>query len=89
MTTDFDNLMEYQNMLQNNLAKERKINKKIELLSIINQMTTGPKNIVQKEQIIIEAESKGFTEKEIESILAELKKDNIIYEPSPGYIKKK
>jgi DNA replicative helicase MCM subunit Mcm2 (Cdc46/Mcm family) len=86
---DFDKLMEYQNMLQQRLRKEQQIDRKIELLSIINQLTFGPKNIVQKENIIIEAQSRGFSEDEIEDLLQKLIQENIIYEPSPGFIKKR
>lgn len=86
---DFDKLMEYQNLLQQRLRTEQQIDKKIELLSIVNQLTMGPKNIVQKEQIMIEAVSRGFTEDEVDKLLDQLIKENIIYESSPGYIKKR
>ena len=76
-------------MLQKSLRKEQILDKKIELLSIINQLTMGPKNIVQKEQILIEAESQGISEKDVEFFLEKLKEDNIIYESTPGYIKKR
>ena len=89
MAINFEELMKYQNLLQKQLKKEQKIDQKIELLSIINQLTAGPKNLVQKEQIIIEATSRGFTEHEVELFLQQLVKDNIIYESSPGYIKKR
>ena len=48
---DFDKLMEYQNLMQQRLRTEQQIDKKIELLTIINHLTMGPKNIVQKESI--------------------------------------
>jgi DNA replicative helicase MCM subunit Mcm2 (Cdc46/Mcm family) len=86
---DIDRLIAYQNMLQKSLRKEEQTDKKIELLTIINQLTFGPRNLVQKEQIIVEAISRGFTEKEVEIYLYELIKENIIYESSPGFIKKK
>ena len=86
---DFQKLMEYQNMVQNSLRTEQQLDRKIELLSIINQLTIGPKNLVQKEQIIIEAQSRGFSEEEIETLLQKLIKENIIYESSPGFIKKR
>ncbi len=86
---DFDKLVEYQNMLQKRLKKEEQQDKKIAVLSLINQLTTGPKNIVQKEQVILEAVSRGFTEDEVSRILEQLVKDNIIYESSPGFFKKK
>jgi DNA replicative helicase MCM subunit Mcm2 (Cdc46/Mcm family) len=86
---EFDKLLEYQNMVHNRLRNEQQMDKKIELLTIINQLTVGPKNIVQKEQIIVEALSRGFTEEEIDKLLDKLIEDKIIYEDSPGYIKKK
>jgi len=86
---DIDRLIAYQNMLQKSLRKEEQTDKKIDLLTIINQLTFGPRNLVQKEQIIVEAISRGFTEKEVEIYLHELIKENIIYESSPGFIKKK
>ena len=86
---EFNKLMDYQNMLQKTLKKEELLDKKIELLSIINQLTSGPKNLVQKEQILVEAESHGMNEAEVVFFLEKLKEDNIIYESSPGYIKKR
>lgn len=86
---DFDKLMEYQNLVQQRLKTEQQIDKKIELLTIINHLTMGPKNLVQKEQIIVEAVSRGFSEDEIDNLLDQLIKENIIYESSPGFIKKR
>ncbi len=86
---DINELISYQNMLQKAMRKEEQTDRKIEMLTIINQLTFGPKNIVQKEQILLEAASQGFTEKEAERFLHELIKENIIYESSPGFIKKK
>ncbi len=86
---DFDELMEYQRMLQKKLRKEQLVDKKIDLLSIINQLSSGPRNIVQVEQVIIEAISRGYREDEIHRLLDQLKEENIIYESSSGYIKKR
>jgi len=86
---DFKKLMEYQSMLQKRLRKEQQVDKKIELLSIVNHLTSGPRNIVQKEQVIVEATSRGFTADEVDIYLDRLIKENIIYESSPGYLKKK
>jgi hypothetical protein len=86
---DVDKLIAYQNMLQKSLRSEQQLDKKIELMTIINNLTFGPKNIVQKELIIVEAVSHGFNEAEADRFLHELIKENIIYESTPGYIKKK
>jgi len=81
--------MSYQNMLQKDLRKEQLIDRKIELLTIINNLTTDPRNIVQKEQVIIEAHRNGFSEEETDELIEKLKEDNIIYESTPGFIKKR
>jgi len=86
---DFDKLMQYQNMIQKELRDEQQVDRKIDLLSIINHLTSGPRNIVQKEQVIVEAVSRGFSETEVDKLLNKLIQENIIYESSPGYIKKR
>lgn len=86
---DFNKLMEYQKLLQGNIRKEQQIDRKIELLTIINHLTMGPKNIVQKEQIMVEAESRGFSEQETLDLLRKLQEENIIFESSPEYFKKR
>jgi hypothetical protein len=86
---DVNELLAYQNMLQKTLRKEELTDRKIDFLTIINQLTFGPKNLVQKEQVMVEAVAHGFTEKEADRLLQELIKENIIFESSPGYIKKR
>jgi DNA replicative helicase MCM subunit Mcm2 (Cdc46/Mcm family) len=86
---DFEKLMSYQNLVQNNLRQERQMDRKIELLSIINQLTAGPRNLVQKENIFVTAQQHGFRDNETERLLAQLVKDGIIFEDSPGYFKKR
>lgn len=86
---EFDKLMDYQNMVQQRLRQEQQQDRKIDLLSIINQLTQGPKNMVQKEQVIVEATSRGISEEEIHKLIQKLIDENIIYEDSPGYIKKR
>ena len=87
--SEFEELMKYQNLLQRKLRQESRTDKKIEVMSVINQLTNGPSNLVQKERIILEASSRGLTNTEIERYLSELIKMNIIFESSPGYIKKR
>jgi DNA replicative helicase MCM subunit Mcm2 (Cdc46/Mcm family) len=86
---NFKELQERQRFLQKQVRKEQLIDRKIELLSIINQLTAGPRNIVQREHIIIEASMQGFTEKEVDELIDQLTKEEIIYVSSPGYIKKR
>ncbi len=86
---DFKSLIEYQNMLQQKLRQEQKTDRKIEFLSLINELTSGPRNLVQKEQVLIEAKERGFTETETQEIIDKLIAERIIFEPNSGYLKKR
>lgn len=85
---DIKSLIEYQNMLQQKIRQEQKTDRKIEILSIINQLTSGPNERVQKEQLIIEASQQGFSEKEIDEHLKRLIAEGIIIENN-GFLKKR
>ncbi len=86
---DFDNLKDYQNLVRKSVIGERRLDRKIDLMTIINMLTAGPKEMVQKEHIIVEATSRGFREEEVQNLLAKLEEENIIFEAMPGYIKKR
>ena len=86
---DFKSLIEYQNMLQQKLRQEQKTDRKIEFLSLINQLTSGPRNLVQKEQVLVEAKERGFTETETQELIDKLIAERIIFEPNSGYLKKR
>ena len=86
---DFKSLIEYQNMLQQKLRQEQKTDRKIEFLSLINQLTSGPRNLVQKEQVLVEAKERGFTEVEAQELIDKLIAERIIFEPNSGYLKKR
>ena len=75
--------------MQNRIIKEQQLDRKIELLSIINQLTAGPKNMVQKEKLFLIAKEKGFSEEEIDFLLDKLIEEGIVYEPMEGNIKKR
>ncbi len=86
---NFNELIKIQNQIRRNLIKEEATDKKIIVLTLINELTSGPKEIVQKESLIIEASNRGISEDELNKIIEQLKKDNVIFEPRVGYIKKK
>jgi DNA replicative helicase MCM subunit Mcm2 (Cdc46/Mcm family) len=85
---DIKSLIEYQNMLQQKIRQEQKVDRKIDLLSIINQLTSGPNERVQKEQLLIEAVAQGFSEREIEEHLKKLISEGIITE-NTGFLRKR
>ncbi len=86
---NFNELMKIQNQIKQGLLREQQLDKEISVLSLINELTSGPKEMVQKELLIIEAVNKGISEEELNKEIEKLEKDNIIFEPSPGYIKKR
>ncbi len=86
---NFDELVKIQNQIRQKLIKEESTDKKITILSLINELTSGPKEIVQKESLIIEATKRGISEDDVDKIIEQLKKDNVIFESKPGYIEKR
>lgn len=86
---NFNELMKIQNQIQKGLLREQELDNKISVLSLINELTSGPKETVQKESLIIEASNKGISEEDLNKEIEKLEKDNIIFEPNPGYIKKR
>jgi hypothetical protein len=87
-TQNFDELMRLQHQIQRGLLREQRTDLKIEVISIINVLTSGRRETVQKEAIFIEAAHRGFDHDEVGNLIEELIKDKIIFEPSLGYIKK-
>ncbi len=84
---DFDEIMDLQRKLASEVAAEKETDDKIEVMSIINDFTTGDSDVVQKEEVIIEAKQRGLNEPKILTIIDELKKDDFVIEEK-GYLKK-
>jgi len=85
---DFDDLMRRQNMMLRSVADESETDSKIKLMSIINDLVTDRNRKVHKEAVIIEAETQGMDEAEVERVLNLLKADHFLTEPEPGFIKR-
>ena len=86
--SEFDDLMKIQNQIRQGLLREQRENITLTIMSIINELTSGPKEMVQLESIIIEAASRGVSEEEVMKNLNQLKRDRVIYETRPGFFKK-
>lgn len=86
---DFKELMKYQNLMQNQLARDQRVSRKIEILSIINELTAGPDNLAYISDIVKKGKSLEYTERDIKSLIDDLKIDGIIYQPSPNQVKKR
>jgi DNA replicative helicase MCM subunit Mcm2 (Cdc46/Mcm family) len=85
---DFDDLMRRQNMMLRSVADESETDSKIKVMDIINDLVTDRNRKVQREAVILEAETQGMDEAEVQRVLALLKADHMIIEPEIGFIKR-
>lgn len=83
--SDFDDIMDLQRTLAQEAAQEQETDNKIELMSLINELTDA-KNMVQKEKVIIEARHKSISEETTLELIEKLKSDNFLVEKG-GYLK--
>ncbi len=86
--TDFNELLRIQRMMASRIIQETSVDNKIKLLDLINKLVTDKNKKIQKEVLLFEARSEGFSENEVERLLDELKEDHLIVEPELGYIKR-
>lgn len=85
---DFEDLMRQQNIMFRSVAMENEQDNKIKLINMINNLVTDRNRKVLRSLIINEAEAEGMTYDEVDRLLKELVRDNIIIEPERGYIKR-
>lgn len=74
---DFDEIVRIQNLMASSIARENEVNRKLDIIEIINQLK-GKKKFVQVEEVIVEAKYNNVSEDEVLNILDELEKDNVI-----------
>lgn len=86
--SEFDDLMKIQNQIRQGLLREQSENTTIIIMSIINELTSGPNDIVQIESIVVEAINRGINEEEVIKNINQLKRDRVIFETKPGFLKK-
>ena len=84
---EFDDVMRLQKQLSSSVIDEFELDSKIKVLSIFDEVA-GTKKRVQTEKLLIEAENQGMSDFEAMSTIEKLKKDNLIFEPQPGYLQK-
>lgn len=83
---EFEDLMEIQRMMASKLAEEEEVDKKVDVLNLIRNMTDNGDKDIQTESIIVRCTQKGMSEQQILDILDELEKDRIITYPTRGYV---
>lgn len=84
---DFDDVMKLQRQMASSVVNDFELDSKIKILTIFDELV-GKKSKIQTEKLIIEAENRGMSEKEIINTIDKLKKDGMLSEPQPGYLQK-
>jgi len=74
---EFDEIVRIQNLMASNIARENEVDRKLDIIEIINQLK-GKKKFVQVEEVIVEARYQNINENEVLKILDELEKDDVL-----------
>ena len=85
--TGFDEILRVQRMMASKVMAEASMDMKINLLEIIRNLVSGKKSKIQVEQVLYEAHIEGISEADALRMIDDLKRDNLIVEVEPGYIK--
>lgn len=86
--SDFGDLLRYQNMLAQQVARQARTDKKITFLQIVARLGGASRKKVQTAVLIHEAEAQGFTEGEAYTVLEELEREGMITSAGEGYVKR-
>ena len=86
---EFDKLLDMQRKMQSRIAKEQEMDNTIDVLQIINEMAPHADQIIQIEEIFLEAQMRGFPYNETENIIEKLVKDRVLFKPSPGFVQRR
>lgn len=80
MLDDFDELMRVQRLTAGRLRTENELDRKVTLLSLIQGLNPDRRGRILTEQIRVEANHRGFSADEVDSLLDSLEED--------GYLKR-
>ncbi len=84
---DFDELMKIQSIMNKSVKKEIEDEILIDIISLVNQLISNTKPTM-KENILIEAKNKGFTSKQMTTVINKMIRDKIVFEPKEGYLQR-
>lgn len=86
--SEFSDLLRYQNMLAQQVARQAGTDKKITFLQLVARLSGTSKKKVQTALLIHEAETQGFSESEAYAVLEELEHEGMIAAAGEGYVKR-
>lgn len=76
----FEELMKVQRSMASRLHVENELDKKVDLLSLIQSLVPDRRGRILMESIVVEARQEGFSEEEVDRLLDALQSD--------GYLKR-
>ncbi len=85
---EFSDLLRYQNLLAQQVARQASTDKKIRFLEFLARLGGPTRKKVQTAALIHEAEAHGFSESEAYAVLEELEKEGMIAPAGEGYVKR-
>jgi hypothetical protein len=85
---DFDEILRIQRMLNDSARRELQDDRLTSLMALVNSLIPEKKT-VQIEQIFYVAETKGYSEDEIKSVIIGYIKDKMLFQPEVGYIRRR
>jgi DNA replicative helicase MCM subunit Mcm2 (Cdc46/Mcm family) len=85
---DFDEIMRIQRLINESTRQEIQDDRVSDLMALINSLVPFEKKI-QVEELFYSAMDKGFTEKEIRTVINKFIKDGILFQPTVGYIQRR
>ena len=84
-SSNFNELMRIQRMVASQIAEESDQDTKIQVMTMINELSAG-KDRIPIESLIIEAGIEGISEDTVLKLVDQLKRDGIIRIPEEGFI---
>ncbi len=85
---NFDELMKIQQQMAGRIMRENETDRKLELMDIINNLTSIRRPKVQVEQVILEAQNQGMTEDQAITTIDELLDFGFITQPEDGFVQR-
>lgn len=81
---DFDDLMKVQRNMATRLRQEDEMDRKVQLLSLIQTLNPDKKGRILTESIVVEARNEGFSEPEVEALIDSLESDGYLQRVEMG-----
>lgn len=74
----FEEILRIQQAMSQRIMAEQQVDRKIDLLDIVNELTDAGRRPVQTEAVLIEASLRGIPERDAISVLDSLERDRLV-----------